>query len=159
MTLVIDAGVALRWYVEAPGSPAALALLHRDEPLVAPDLLVPEVSRAAWKLARANEITREHGKRIVAAIAPSFDRLVESAQLASQAYALASLLDCSVNDCFYLALAELEKCVLVTADQRLLAKVEHTAFRGAVVGLLAIGGNVAAAVTPPSSAPPVSPPA
>jgi predicted nucleic acid-binding protein len=135
MTLVVDASVALRWYVEAPGTREALALLERKEPLVAPDILVPEVTKAAWKLARANEISREHGKRIAAAIAPSFDRLVESAQLASQAYALASMFDLSVDDCFYLALAELERCVLVTADQRLLAKVEPTAFRNAVVGL------------------------
>ena len=113
MTLVVDASVALRWYVEAPGTREALALLERDEPLVAPDILVPEVIKAAWKLARANEITREHGKRIAAAIAPSFDRLVESAQLASQAYALASMLDLSVDDCFYLALGELGYCVAV----------------------------------------------
>jgi predicted nucleic acid-binding protein len=152
MTLVIDASVALRWYVEAPGTPEALALLERDEPLVAPDLLVPEVISAAWKLTRTNQITLEHGKRIAAAIATSFDRLVESAQLSSQAYALAAMLDCSVDGCFYLALAELEKCVLVTADERLLEKVSHSAFRGGVIALSEIG-RVAAPVKPLSSVP------
>jgi predicted nucleic acid-binding protein len=154
MTLVIDAGVALRWYVEAPGTRDALALLERDEPLVAPDLLVAEVTSAAWRLANANEITREHGKRIAAAIAPSFDRLVASAQLASQAYALSSMLDQPVGACFYLALAELEKCVLVTADRRLLHRVEQTAFRSAVISLENAGRGVGAPVTPPSNDPP-----
>jgi predicted nucleic acid-binding protein len=112
-----------------------LDLLERDEPLVAPDLLVAEVTAAVAALARTNEIPRQHGERIAAAIATSFDRLVESAQLASQAYALASMLDYPVSGCFYLAVAELEKCALVTADESLIAKVKTTAFRGAVVPL------------------------
>jgi predicted nucleic acid-binding protein len=135
MTLVVDASVALRWYLNAPGTEEALALLERDEPLVAPDLLVAEVTAAAARLARANEITRQHGERIAAAIAASFDRLVESAQLASQAYALASMLDYPVSGCFYLAVAELERCALVTADESLLGKIKATAFRGAVIPL------------------------
>jgi predicted nucleic acid-binding protein len=40
-----------------------------------------------------------------------------------------------VSGCFYLAVAELEKCALVTADESLIAKVKTTAFRGAVVPL------------------------
>jgi predicted nucleic acid-binding protein len=135
MALMVDAGVALRWYVNAPGTKEAIALLERGEPLVAPDLLVAEVTTAVAALARASEITRQHGERIAAAIATSFDRLVESAQLASQAYALASMLDYPVSGCFYLAAAELEKCALVTADEELIAKVRATAFRGAVVPL------------------------
>jgi predicted nucleic acid-binding protein len=136
MTLVVDASVALRWYLNAPGTKEALALLERGEPLVAPDLLVAEVTAAAAALARASEITRQHGERIAAAVAASFDRLVESAQLAKQAYALASMLDYPVSGCFYLAVAELEKSALVTCDGSLLGKVKTTAFRGAVVPLL-----------------------
>jgi predicted nucleic acid-binding protein len=137
MTLVVDASVALRWYLNAPGTKEALELLDRGEPLVAPDLLVAEVTATAATLARANEITRQHGERIAAAIAASFDRLIESGQLASQAYALASMLEYPASACFYLAAAELEKCALVTADEELIAKVKATAFRGAVIPLRA----------------------
>jgi hypothetical protein len=40
--------VALRWYVEAVDSAPAIALLEGDDPLLAPDLVVAEVSNAAW---------------------------------------------------------------------------------------------------------------
>ena len=56
MTRVVDASVALRWFVEAPGSAAAAQLLSGRERLIAPDLIVAEVANAAWKLARAGEI-------------------------------------------------------------------------------------------------------
>ena len=106
MSLVVDASVALRWYVEAPGSRAAVALLGRGETLVAPDLIVCELSNAAWKLARRGEISEEHGSSIAAAAATGFARLVPAAELAGQAWRIARELDHPVYDCLYLRLAE-----------------------------------------------------
>ena len=37
MTVVVDASVALKWYVSEDESKAALALLESDERLIAPD--------------------------------------------------------------------------------------------------------------------------
>ena len=39
MTVVVDASVALKWYVDEEDSEAALALLASDERLIAPDFL------------------------------------------------------------------------------------------------------------------------
>jgi predicted nucleic acid-binding protein len=122
VSLVVDASVAVRWFVEAPGSSAAATLLEGDEILLAPDLVVSEVVNVAWKLVRAGEISREHGARIAVAIGHSFTRLVPAPQLAERAFALAVELDHPVYDCLYLALAEREGCRLVTADRRLAAK-------------------------------------
>ena len=47
MTLVVDANVAIKWFVEESRSDAARAVLASGEPLVAPDLVVPEVCNAA----------------------------------------------------------------------------------------------------------------
>ena len=55
--LVVDASVALRWYVNGPGSASAVSLLTEDAVLVAPDLIVAEVCNSAWKLVKAGEIT------------------------------------------------------------------------------------------------------
>ena len=43
MALIVDASVAIKWFIYEPGSEMARRL-WRDEPdLLAPDLLVPEV--------------------------------------------------------------------------------------------------------------------
>ena len=47
MTLVVDASVAIKWFVEESRSDAARAVLTSGESLVAPDLVVPEACNAA----------------------------------------------------------------------------------------------------------------
>ena len=75
--------MALRWYVQAPDSGAAVALLAGDEPLVAPDLVVAEVTNAAWKLVRAGEISGEHGARTYKGLSlPSLDLFASRAPAA-----------------------------------------------------------------------------
>ncbi len=55
MTLVVDASVAFKWFAQEDGTDRALVLLEREEPIVAPDLIVAEICNAAWKsLAGAN---------------------------------------------------------------------------------------------------------
>jgi predicted nucleic acid-binding protein len=132
LTLVVDASVALRWYVEGPGSTEATRLLDRKEPLVAPDLVVAEVTNAAWKLARAAAITAEHGRAIASAVTGAFDHLVPAAELCRRAYDLATSLDHPLYDCLYLALAERDDGVLVTADERLLRRIDGGEPRGRV---------------------------
>lgn len=136
MTRVVDASVALRWFVQAPGSPEAAVLLAADEPLVAPELVVAEVANAAWKLVRAGQIGREHGARVAAAIGQAFDALVPAADLAPRAWAIAGELDHPVYDALYLALAEREEAAVVTADQRLVARVRRTPWASRVRALL-----------------------
>jgi predicted nucleic acid-binding protein len=47
--LVVDASVAVKWFLVEPGDREALALLDGDEPLIAPELVVAEVVNAVWK--------------------------------------------------------------------------------------------------------------
>ena len=48
--LVLDASVAVKWFVEEPGTAAALALLAEDESLIAPELVIAEVANVAWNI-------------------------------------------------------------------------------------------------------------
>ena len=139
MSLVVDASVALRWYVEAPGSAAASELLEGSEPLISPDLVVAEVANAAWKLQRAGEISREHATRIAAAIPSAFAHLISASQLVSGAMEIATELDHPIYDCLYLALAEAEKIEMVTADGRLLNRVQDTDWQKRVRSLVLKG--------------------
>ena len=127
MSVVVDASVALRWFVDSPGTDAALAVLGEQDPVIAPDLVVAEVSNVAWKLARAGRISEKHGSRIAEAVASCFSGLVANSRLSSRAYAMARVLDHSVYDCLYLALAEQEGTYVLTTDRRLAGKVAGTA--------------------------------
>lgn len=129
MTLVIDASVVLRWFIEAPGSEAAVALLDREEPLIAPELVVAEVANAAWKLSRAGEIDGRQARETAGAIASSFSALVPLAPLAPRAFEIATALDHPVYDCLYIALAEAEDAALVTADDRLARRLARSPWK------------------------------
>ena len=48
MTLVIDASIAAKWFVEEPGRAQALEVLDETD-RQAPDLVVAEVANVIWK--------------------------------------------------------------------------------------------------------------
>ena len=52
MTLVVDASVAVKWFVEEDGRQQALQILDLDE-REAPDLIIAEVANVIWKKAFA----------------------------------------------------------------------------------------------------------
>jgi len=136
MTWVIDASVAVKWFVEEARSAAARNVLASDQPIVAPDLIIPEACNTAWKKIRRGDISREQGEAMMGALPMSFDRLAPCAPLSARALELAQRLDHPAYDCFYLALAEAESAVLVTDDERLI-KLARRARLGKSVAPLA----------------------
>ena len=61
MTWVVDASVAVKWFVDEAHSATARAVLASGQPLIAPDLIVPETCNTAWKKVRRGDISREQG--------------------------------------------------------------------------------------------------
>lgn len=138
MTLVVDASVALKWFVAEPDSPQAEALVASGEPLVAPVLVVAEVCNGLWRRWRRGELSAEHFDEAAPRIAEQFDTLAPVEALAARAAALARALDHPIYDCLYLALAERDGAALVTADARLLAAAaKGWAGRARALGALA----------------------
>jgi predicted nucleic acid-binding protein len=140
MTLVVDASVAVKWFVEEIGSAPARALLDRGIPLIAPELILAEVGNALWKHGQAGRVSWRQAERAAIRVGDVFDTLVPLRSLAAQAFALARSFTHPVYDCFYLALAEMEKARLVTYDQRLLACVKDRPLARRVVFLEASEG-------------------
>jgi predicted nucleic acid-binding protein len=135
MALIGDGSVAIKWFIDEPGSDAARRL-WRDEPeLLAPDLIVPEVCNAAWRKVRLGQSHPAQAQQIAARLRQGVLEFRPTAPLALRAIALALDLDHPVYDCFYLALAAAEKTELVTADLRLEGRVRSTRW-GAVVRTL-----------------------
>jgi predicted nucleic acid-binding protein len=58
LSLIIDACVAIKWFVPEPGHEAATALLEGNSDLLAPDWLLIEVANALWKQWRRNTTSR-----------------------------------------------------------------------------------------------------
>jgi predicted nucleic acid-binding protein len=135
MTLVVDASVAFKWFAQEDGTDRALVLLEREEPIVAPDLIVAEICNAAWKSLRRAELSPAQFDAIVSDVAQPFSRLVPVERLIRPAAALTRRLDHPIYDCLYLALADTEGLRVVTADQRLIAVVSGTTLASRVVRL------------------------
>jgi len=123
MAIVVDASVAIKWFIDEPGADRARSLWERRAELVAPDLLVPEVCSAMWRKVRLGQAARGQAAEATERLRAAVIDLRPTAALATRAMALALELDHPVYDCFYLALAELERNSMVTADQRLLARL------------------------------------
>jgi predicted nucleic acid-binding protein len=130
---VVDASVALRWFVRDALSERSRDDV-RDKERIAPSLVIFEIVQAVWKLARAQQLPRPQAEEVAAEIARHFQRLVDGDALAQEALALARSLGHSAHDCFYLALARREGAVLVTADRRLEVLASRSGVQIAFIG-------------------------
>ncbi len=139
MSLVVDASVAVKWFVEEPLWEAAEALARQRESLLAPEFLITEVTNVAWKKVVRGEIEPGQAHEIAAAIGQSIPRFHSSAALNERALHIALALEHPVYDCLYLACAELAEAVLVTADARLCDAVAVGPYAGLVRHLSDIG--------------------
>ncbi|MEJ0077381.1 MAG: type II toxin-antitoxin system VapC family toxin [Alphaproteobacteria bacterium] len=128
MTIVVDASVAMRWSVTLSQSDRAEALLQYDEPIIAPDLVLAEITNAALKAAVFSGASPEAVTLLVRESADYFDELVPAVDLKDRALEIALALKHPAYDCFYLALAEQRECKLVTADERLRGRCARTPF-------------------------------
>jgi len=137
MMHVIDASVAVKWLVDEPGSAEAAAVLATDDQLVAPELLVLELASVVWQKARRHEITTEHAALAVLRVPSLFARLFAIAPLAPDALAIATMLDHSVYDALYLALARSLSADLVSDDEQLIRRCQGTPFMALVTPLRA----------------------
>jgi predicted nucleic acid-binding protein len=114
--VVVDASVAIKWFVPEIHAEAATRLLDLEIALCAPDLIFPEFGNILWKKVRRGEISRDEADEILAAFSAIPLDIHPSAVLLAGAFDLAVELGRSVYDSLYLALAVAEECVLITAD-------------------------------------------
>jgi predicted nucleic acid-binding protein len=122
--LVVDASIAVLWTLEQRGSDRAAAL-SGESGLIAPSLIVAEIGNACWKAVRRGDLPREHAATAVEIALGPLHELKPAEELRTRALELAIELNHPIYDCFYLALAERERCALVTTDARLLAAAKR----------------------------------
>lgn len=118
-SLVVDASVAVKWFVPEIHSDAAAAWLDRGVDLLAPDLIFAEVGNIVWKKIARHEIDDDEARRILRAFQSIPFASRAAASLLPIAFEIAFGLSRTVYDCMYLALAVAEDSVVVTADRKL----------------------------------------
>lgn len=120
---VIDAGVAVKWFLAEPYSDKASRLLglfqQRAVELIAPELLLAEAANVFWKHAQRGTLTAQEAQDNLRDLLAIQLPLVSSSVLATRALDLALTYRRSAYDSLYLALALERGCELVTSDERL----------------------------------------
>jgi predicted nucleic acid-binding protein len=117
--VVVDASVAVKWFVPEDLSPDARRLLSAEYELLAPDLLWAELGNVLWKKCRGRELDQRTASRLLADFARMPVRFHPAERLARAALELALRYGVTAYDGLYLVLAGAEGCRLVTADRRL----------------------------------------
>jgi predicted nucleic acid-binding protein len=124
---VVDASVAVKWYLPEQHSEDAARLCHSGTVLEAPDLLHSEVGNALWKRVRRSELTRDQAGEIIAALSLMPIEIYPSRLLAAAAVQIACETDLTVYDSLYIATAMLTGSRLVTADRRVFETARNNA--------------------------------
>lgn len=134
MTLIVDASVAMKWFVEEPGSPYAEQVLQRGD-LIAPSLIVAEVANAFWKRIGRGVSSIEQASDAMEWLPTALSALEPMQPLGADAIRLAVAHNHPVDDCLYLALARREDAPLVTADEKLAALAKSAGIAVETVGV------------------------
>lgn len=130
-TVVVDSNIALKWVLDEPDSPAALALLaewtRKRITIIAPALLAYEATNILFQNVRKDKITFDtasNGLKRVILAGIEFDFPYDY-RLSLRAIELANKYNLTAAyDPHYLALAEREGCELWTADTRMWKAVQ-----------------------------------
>lgn len=118
MKLVVDASVAVKWYLPEVHSLRAGRLLDPRFSLVAPDLIRLEVGNVLEQRVRRHELTFEEAAIRFESFETGGAKILPSIDLVQMAFEMAMELSCTIYDCLYLALAVDEECMLLTADRK-----------------------------------------
>jgi predicted nucleic acid-binding protein len=127
MKYVLDSSVGLKTILREADSPQAIALCERFrqgvDQLLAPDVFPVEAAHALAKAERKRLLVV--GEALALFDDLTLPELHPSLPLIPRALEIASHARIGVYDCLYVSLAEREQCEFVTADQKLIASLQH----------------------------------
>lgn len=138
-TLVIDASVAIKWFLPEPYSINAIRLIDAGFELTAPELIFPECGNVLWKKWLRQELEPDVIPALLGDLYRMNLRIVPTFSLIAEASRIAVACRRSFYDSIYLALAEVCNGRMVTADEKLCNALKDTpmAERVVMIGSLA----------------------
>ena len=126
MKRVVDASVAIKWYVPEIYEHEASRLQQNGDEFHAPELILPEFGNIVWKKVSRQEITEKEGQKIVTEFSKTKFVFHSHASNIKSAFTGALMTNQTVYDWTYMALALSLNCQFVTADKRFYEAIEKT---------------------------------
>jgi len=120
---VVDASVAIKWFIPEIHSEAALQAQRSRHRLHVPALMTLELGNVLAKKIRRGELTRTEGDVILKELKQLPLQRHADERLFPTAYQLALDTQRSVYDCLYLALAEAVDGMMITADHKFYSSI------------------------------------
>jgi predicted nucleic acid-binding protein len=134
LSVVVDANVVVKWYVEEDGSDHARALLASSELLIAPSHAFGEVGEVLVALCRKERFKREQLVQLSSALSATLV-LVPMHTIFEEAVEIAITARQSFYDALYVSAAVMHDTRLVTADVRLVQGIRNSRWSSRVVSL------------------------
>jgi predicted nucleic acid-binding protein len=126
--IVLDANIAVKWYLPERGTDAALELMTGHNRLFAPELIRLEVISAITRQVRIGEATPTETKtqcrRWLDYLSEGGVVLIPEAELLHEAIDLSTKLKHPLFDCMYLAAAQQLEAPILTADRPFFDRVK-----------------------------------
>jgi len=123
MKFVLDSNIAIKWVLPESDTAQSLALrdnfLKQVHELIAPDVFPVEVAHALTKAERRGLIPQSESILKLADVMAIAPTLYSYLPLLPRAMEISTRARIGVYDCLYVALAEQERCELITAGARL----------------------------------------
>ena len=129
--IIVDACVAVKWFIPEPMSDEAEALLAGVERRAAPEHILVEVGNTLIRVYRGGGMTLDHAQQSIEALSELL-QLVPTWDLAGAALRIAADVSCTNYDALYLAAAGRTGAHLVTADRRLVMQARTTRWQDRV---------------------------
>lgn len=136
--MIVDASVALKWFLDEPMQAEARALIARED-LKAPDLIVAEILNGLRKAVRDRRMTLPLALEAIHKIDLAIPTIIPSMLVAEQALEVSLALKHHINDCIYLAQAIETDSKMVTADALFHEAVAGTKWKNRIVLLSSVG--------------------
>jgi predicted nucleic acid-binding protein len=133
--LVIDASVAVKWFVSEEASDKADEVSASDYTLLAPRLIMTEVANALARKAMQNLITPTEAAEYVRTLPQFLAGLLDVDDLIEPALQNACSYRYPIYDFVYLEAARRRDTKMLTADRKFIAKVKDTNLAKLVIPL------------------------
>ncbi len=125
MRLIVDASVAVKWFLPEAHTEAARRALSGNHTLLAPDLITAEFGNVLWKRWRRGEIEGNAAAGMLRDFTQAPIEIVPSHLLIATAWGIARRFTRSFYDSLYLALAVQADGALLTADRSFYNALRH----------------------------------
>ena len=133
MNIVVDASVAIKWFLAEENTADAEMLLGPEFELNAPEIAISEFGDIVLMKLRHGDVQLGEAKALLEGVFRVRILFHSNKPLLGPAVERAVELGQAVNDCTYLSLAVNLDCPLVTANRKFFMTLQNTRFRSQII--------------------------